>query len=100
MPEQRANGVNLFYELSGSGDPLVVVYGSWVDHNDWQLVVPDLMRSSRVLTYDRRGPPPSEADQPPQANSALGDPLRETCRELQGDVDQAMWIIAATLLWL
>ena len=54
-PEQRANGVKLFYELTGSGDPLVLVHGSWTDHNSWQFVVPDLARSFRVLTYDRRG---------------------------------------------
>jgi pimeloyl-ACP methyl ester carboxylesterase len=41
--------------LTGSGDPLVLVHGSWVDHNHWQLVVPDLTRSFRVMTYDRRG---------------------------------------------
>jgi pimeloyl-ACP methyl ester carboxylesterase len=52
---QRINGVDLFYELAGSGDPLVLVHGSWVDHNSWQFVVPDLTRSFRVLTYDRRG---------------------------------------------
>ncbi len=55
MPEQRINGANLFYELTGSGDPLVLVHGSWVDHSSWQLVVPDLTRSFRVMTYDRRG---------------------------------------------
>jgi pimeloyl-ACP methyl ester carboxylesterase len=55
VPEQRVNGVKLFYELTGSGDPLVLVHGSWVDHNHWQFVVPDLTRSFRVLTYDRRG---------------------------------------------
>jgi pimeloyl-ACP methyl ester carboxylesterase len=52
---QRINGANLFYELAGSGDPLVLVHGSWVDHTSWQLVGPDLARSFRVLTYDRRG---------------------------------------------
>ena len=55
MPEQLVNGAKLFYELSGSGDPLVLVHGSWVDHKDWQLVVPHLAGSFRVLTYDRRG---------------------------------------------
>jgi pimeloyl-ACP methyl ester carboxylesterase len=55
VPEQRVNGAKLFYELNGSGDPLVLVHGSWVDHKDWQLVVPHLARSFRVLTYDRRG---------------------------------------------
>jgi pimeloyl-ACP methyl ester carboxylesterase len=53
--KQRVNGARLFYELTGSGDPLVLVHGSWVDHTSWQLVVPDLARSFRVLTYDRRG---------------------------------------------
>jgi pimeloyl-ACP methyl ester carboxylesterase len=53
--QRRVNGVDLFYELTGSGDPLVLVHGSWVDHNSWQFVVPDLARSFRVLTYDRRG---------------------------------------------
>ena len=55
MPEQRVNGAKLFYELTGTGDPLVLVHGSWVDHKGWQLVVPDLTRCFRVLTYDRRG---------------------------------------------
>ena len=55
MPEQRIKGANLFYELTGSGDPLVLVHGSWTDHESWQLVVPGLARSFRVLTYDRRG---------------------------------------------
>jgi pimeloyl-ACP methyl ester carboxylesterase len=55
MPEQRVNGVNLFYESTGSGDPLVLIHGSWEDHNSWRLVVPDLARSFRVMTYDRRG---------------------------------------------
>ena len=45
----------LFYESIGSGDPLVLVHGSWTDHESWQLVVPGLARSFRVLTYDRRG---------------------------------------------
>jgi pimeloyl-ACP methyl ester carboxylesterase len=45
MPQQRVNGVKLFYELTGSGDPLVLVHGSWEDHNPWRLVVQDLMRS-------------------------------------------------------
>jgi pimeloyl-ACP methyl ester carboxylesterase len=52
---QRINGAELYCELTGSGDPLVLVHGSWVDHDSWQLVVPDLARYFRVLTYDRRG---------------------------------------------
>jgi pimeloyl-ACP methyl ester carboxylesterase len=60
MPVARVNGVELYYELSGSGDPLVLVHGSWGDHHSWDPVVGLLARSFRVLTYDRRGHSASE----------------------------------------
>jgi pimeloyl-ACP methyl ester carboxylesterase len=55
------NGVKLYWELSGqTGDPLVLVHGSWGDHYGWDQIVPALARSFRVLTYDRRGHGQSE----------------------------------------
>ncbi len=49
------NGVDLFYEDIGEGEALVLVHGSWGDHTVWDLVVPDLSKRFRVITYDRRG---------------------------------------------
>jgi pimeloyl-ACP methyl ester carboxylesterase len=55
------NGVRLFYQFSGTGEvPLVLVHGSWDSHEDWDLLVPRLTDSFRVLTYDRRGHSASE----------------------------------------
>ncbi|MGB0091856.1 MAG: alpha/beta hydrolase [Solirubrobacteraceae bacterium] len=56
----RANGTELFYELSGSGEPLVLVHGAWADHRIWDPVVGSLAESFRVLAYDRRGHSASE----------------------------------------
>lgn len=62
MATARVNGVNLFYELTGTGEiPLVLIHGSWDSHNDWNRVVPRLNQSFRVLTYDRRGHSQSES---------------------------------------
>lgn len=61
LPVARVNGVGLQYELRGSGRPLVLVHGSWVDHHSWDPVAESLARSFRVLTYDRRGHGGSEA---------------------------------------
>jgi pimeloyl-ACP methyl ester carboxylesterase len=61
MATAQINGVRLHYELGGSGDvPLVLVHGSWDSHHDWDLVVPSLSQSFRVLAYDRRGHSQSE----------------------------------------
>ena len=61
MATAKVNGVRLFYELNGTGEvPLLLVHGSWDSHHDWDLVVPRLADSFRVLTYDRRGHSKSE----------------------------------------
>ena len=61
MAIANVNGLRLFYELTGAGDvPLVLVHGSWDSHHDWDLLVPRLADSFRILTYDRRGHSQSE----------------------------------------
>jgi len=55
------NNVHLYCERSGhSGEPLILIHGSWVDHLTWNKVVPAFSQSFRVLTYDRRGHSQSE----------------------------------------
>jgi len=49
------NGVQLHYERSGAGVPLVLVHGSWVDCRNWDGVIPLLRDSFDVVVYDRRG---------------------------------------------
>lgn len=57
----EANGSKLYYELTGDrGDPLILIHGSWGDHQNWARAVPGLAESFRVLTYDRRGHSRSE----------------------------------------
>ena len=55
MPRIFANEVELNYDLTGSGETLVLVHGGWSDRNNWLTVVPELARSFSVVAYDRRG---------------------------------------------
>ena len=71
MPEAHVNGINLYYELAGRGEPLALVHGSWGDATNWARVAPGLAESFRVLTYDRRGH--SRSERPDTAGSVDED---------------------------
>jgi pimeloyl-ACP methyl ester carboxylesterase len=60
VPLREINRVRLLVEESGSGDPLVLVHGSWSDREVWALIEDDLARRFRVVRYDRRGHTGSE----------------------------------------
>lgn len=51
----RADGAVLRWWRGGHGEPLVMVHGSFDDHNIWSSVLPVLARHADVVTYDRRG---------------------------------------------
>jgi pimeloyl-ACP methyl ester carboxylesterase len=68
MPFVRVNGINLFYEVDGAGDPLLLLAGFACDHNHWDLVKPALATHYRVISLDNRGvgrtDAPDNRDQP------------------------------------
>jgi pimeloyl-ACP methyl ester carboxylesterase len=72
MTLAEINGVRVAWQMTGdTGDAVVLVHGSWVDHHNWDLVLPQLATSFRVLTYDRRGHGASE--RPPAQGSVRED---------------------------
>jgi len=61
MKMANINDIRLAYEIHGTGDiPLVMVHGSWVSCRNWDQMLPHLVESVRVVTYDRRGHGESE----------------------------------------
>src|SRR3712207_6033996 len=55
MPTIRVPDADLYYEETGTGEPIVLVHGSWSDAATWALLVPELATRFRVIAYDRRG---------------------------------------------
>ncbi|MGP8076192.1 MAG: alpha/beta fold hydrolase [Thermoplasmata archaeon] len=55
MPTATLPNARIRYDLSGEGDPTVLLHGSLVDRTSWEAVRPGLAQSLTVLSYDRRG---------------------------------------------
>ncbi len=69
MPEALIHGVRLYYEVTGSGPPLVFVHEFAGDCRSWDPQVKFFARRYQVTTYNARGYPPSEVPEDPAAYS-------------------------------
>jgi 3-oxoadipate enol-lactonase len=55
MPKVQANGIEIFYEEEGAGEPLLLIAGFACDHTNWFKMVPLLAPQYRVIVFDNRG---------------------------------------------
>ena len=80
MPFARVNDVDLYYEETGRGVPLVLSHEFGGDCRSWEPQVRHFARRYRVITYNHRGYPPSEV--PKDADAYTQDALIEDLRAL------------------
>jgi esterase len=65
MAEVHANGVRLYYEEHGHGDPILCIHGTSSSAMVWRpAAIDDLSALGRVILYDRRGCTRSERPDP------------------------------------
>jgi pimeloyl-ACP methyl ester carboxylesterase len=65
MAQIRINGVNLYYELRGSGPPLVLLHGLQGDRTTFGELPAALAAHFTVLSFDQRGSGLSEKPDEP-----------------------------------
>lgn len=51
----EVNGTKLYYEITGAGQPLVLIHGNFGDRRHWDLQFIELSKKYKVLRYDCRG---------------------------------------------
>lgn len=71
MPKARSNGIELYYEIHGSGKPLILIAGLGYSHWQWHKMVPLLAEHFQVITFDNRGVGQSEKPAGPYAAQLL-----------------------------
>lgn len=55
MPKIQSNGISLYYEIHGNGQPLLFIHGLGSSTRDWEYQVLEFSKSYKVITFDLRG---------------------------------------------
>tara|TARA_Y100001970_G_scaffold267935_1_gene358604 strand:- start:66220 stop:67047 length:828 start_codon:yes stop_codon:yes gene_type:complete len=55
MPKVSANGINIYYELMGKGEPLALIGGSLFGRQNFGMVWEGLSKHFQLISYDQRG---------------------------------------------
>jgi esterase len=64
MSELRVNGVSLYYEEHGAGEPIICIHGTGSSAAFWADAAEELAAHGRAIVYDRRGCFRSERPEP------------------------------------
>ena len=69
MSEVQVNGIRLYYEEHGAGDPILWIHGTASSAAVWRAAaIEELSKLGRVIVYDRRGCTRSERPEPYQTS--------------------------------
>lgn len=81
-----------YYEVRGSGSPLILVYGIGCLMNHWKFQVEHFSKTHKVITYDLRGHHKSEMERPfSNLNiKSLSSDLKALCNHL--DIEKGIFI--------
>lgn len=55
MPTVKVRDINIYYEIHGEGEPLILVSGYGASSERWLLQIPHFSHEYRVVTFDNRG---------------------------------------------
>ena len=89
MPKAAVNGIQLYYESTGEGFPLVLAHEFAGDFRSWEPQARYFSRRYRVITYNARGYPPSDvpADEAAYSQETHVEDLRGLLEHL--DIERA-----------
>jgi pimeloyl-ACP methyl ester carboxylesterase len=99
MPVAAVNGIELHYELEGSGPPLLLIAGLGAGRLTWAPIVPVLADGFTCITFDNRGTGPAPPPPGPYTIDQLADDAAALIDELDlGSVAAVGWSLGGCVL--
>ena len=91
VAEIKINGVRLYVEERGEGDPILGIHGTGSSAMAWGEAAETLSGLGRVIVYDRRGCTRSELPEPTVDQNEIGPRIGPALVSL-GPKDRGRWI--------
>ena len=82
MATVRVNGIELYYELHGAGEPVVLIQGLGANITGWDLQLEPLSRQYQLIAFDNRGAGRSEKPEEPYSIHQMADDTAALMDEL------------------
>ncbi|PLS02850.1 alpha/beta fold hydrolase [Neobacillus cucumis] len=73
MPITNANGIDLYFEIHGEGEPLLLIMGLGLNSKSWYRTLPVLSKHFQVIIFDNRGTGSSGKPNTPYSIELMAD---------------------------
>lgn len=90
MPKIKVNDINMYYEIHGEGEPLVLIAGFSVDHTTWLSVIDLLKKHFKVIVFDNRGAGQTDVPAGKYSIQQMADDTAKLCEAL--NIKQAHFV--------
>jgi len=92
VPIAQTNGIHLYYEIHGDGQPLVVIPGLSIDVTTLEKIASELARKYRVIVFDNRGAGRSDKPDLPYSIEIMSEDAAGLLSELKTEQANIMGI--------
>ncbi|MCP8323654.1 MAG: alpha/beta hydrolase [Candidatus Methylarchaceae archaeon HK02M2] len=82
MPERLIGDIEIYYEITGEGEPLLLVHGLGSSTRDWEEQVPIFSQKYQVITVDIRGHGQTDKPKGPYSISKFAKDIAELVMSL------------------
>jgi pimeloyl-ACP methyl ester carboxylesterase len=83
MPKQLVKDIEMYYEITGEGDPLLLIHGLGSSTRDWEEQVPVFSKKYQVITIDMRGHGKTDKPKGPYSIKMFADDISKLMKKLK-----------------
>ena len=73
MPTVKVGDINMYYEVHGKGEPLLLIMGLGMDLTGWMFQIPEFLKKYQVIAFDNRGVGRTDAPDKPYSIKMMAD---------------------------